>query len=113
MTEDDELARIRKKKLEKLMKRQQESLKPKPPPVIIEVFTSPACPHCPRALMMANQLAMQMPGIQVIEHSTASPQGFAKAALYGVQAVPMIFINGKRAFVGAPPSLESLRQAVK
>lgn len=111
MTEDDELAVIRKRKLEELIKRQQESIKPKT--TVIEVFTSPTCPHCPRALMMAKQLEMQVPGIQVVEFSTATPQGFAKAALYGVQAVPTIFINGRRAFVGSPPSIEALQQAVK
>ncbi len=89
MTEDDELALIKKKKLEELMKRQQDILAPKPP-AVIEVFTSPTCPHCPRALEMAKQVAMQMPGIRVVEQSTATPQGFAKAALYGVQAVPTI-----------------------
>ncbi len=112
MTENDELAQIRKKKLEELMKLQKETLAPKPP-TVIEVFTSPTCPHCPRALSMAKQLAMQIPGIQVVEQSTATPQGYAKAALYDVQAVPTVFINGKRAFVGAPPSIEALRQAVK
>jgi hypothetical protein len=40
MTEDDELAQIRKKKLEELMRRKQEILAPKPP-AAIEVFTSP------------------------------------------------------------------------
>jgi protein-disulfide isomerase len=54
-----------------------------------------------------------MPGLQVFEISTATPQGYAKAALYGVKAVPMVFINHKRAFTGAPPSIEALRQAVK
>jgi thioredoxin 1 len=112
MTEDDELAQIRKKKLEELMRRKQEILAPKPP-AVIEVFTSPTCPHCPRALSIAKELAIQMPGIQVVEQSTATPQGYAKAALYGVQAVPTIFINGKRAFVGAPPSIEALGQALK
>lgn len=111
MAKDYELAEIRKKKLEELMKRQRESLTPHP--TVIEVFTSPTCPHCPRALAMARQLAMQMPGIQVVELSTAAPQGYAKAALYRVQAVPTIFINGKRAFVGAPPSIEAMRQTVK
>jgi thioredoxin 1 len=112
MTEDNELALIKKKKLEELLKRQQEIKAPRPP-VFIEVFTSPTCPHCPRALSMAKDVAMQVPGIQVIEVSTATPQGFAKAALYGVQAVPAIFINGKRAFIGAPPSIEALKQAIK
>lgn len=88
MTEDDELAMIRKKKLEELMKRQRESSAPRQ--TVIEVFTSPTCPHCPKALEMARQAAMQMPGMQVVEQSTATPQGYAKAALYGVQAVPTI-----------------------
>ena len=110
MAQDDELTLIKKKKLEELMKRRQDILTPKP---VIEVFTSPTCPHCPRALEMARQLAMEMPGIKVVEQSTATPQGFARAAFYDVQAVPTVFINGKRAFVGAPPSMEALRQAVK
>ncbi len=88
MTEDDELAMIRKKKHEELMKLQRESSVPRQ--TVIEVFTSPTCPHCPKALEMVKQLAMQMPGIQVVELSTATPQGYAKAALYDVQAVPTI-----------------------
>ncbi|NJD77747.1 MAG: glutaredoxin [Candidatus Methanoperedens sp.] len=109
---DEELEKIKKKKLEEMMKRRQDILTPKKP-VVIEVFTSPTCPHCPMALSMAKELAAQMPGVQVAELSTTTPQGMAKAAFYGVQAVPTIYINGKRAFVGAPPSLEALRQAVK
>ena len=112
MPEDDELALIRKKKMEEMMERQRGALAPKRP-TVIEVFTSPTCPHCPRALTMAKEVAAQMPGIQVVEQSTATPQGFAKAAFYGVQAVPTVFINGKSAFVGAPPSVEALRQAVR
>lgn len=110
MAEDDELIQIKKKKLEELMKRQHEALKLQ---IVIEVFTSPTCPHCPRALAMAQELASQMQGIQVVEVSTATPQGYAKAALYGIKAVPTVFIDRKQAFVGAPPSLEALRQALK
>ncbi|MCX9013711.1 MAG: thioredoxin family protein [Candidatus Methanoperedens sp.] len=112
MTEIDELALIRKKKLEELMKKQQEAAIPKQP-AVIEVFTSPTCPHCPRALEMANMLASRVPGIRVVEVSTAIPQGMAKAAMYNVQAVPMVFVNGKKAFTGAPPTLEALHEAVK
>jgi len=112
MPEDDELSLIRKKKLQEMMKQQSEKIAPKRA-TVIEVFTSPTCPHCPRALLMAKEVAASMPGIQVIEQSTATPQGFAKAAFYDVQAVPTVFINGKRAFVGAPPSVEALRQAVR
>ncbi|MBU3966058.1 MAG: hypothetical protein KKG76_01595 [Euryarchaeota archaeon] len=79
MTEDDELAQIRKKKLEEMMERQRGALAPKRS-TVIEVFTSPTCPHCPRALTMAKEVASQ---------------------------------NGKSAFVGAPPSIEALRQALR
>jgi len=109
MLEDEELAKIRKKKMEELMKQKPQSKAP----AVIEVFTSPTCPHCPSALLMAKELAAQMPGIRVVEQSTATAQGFAKAAFYNVQSVPTIYINGKRAFVGAPPSIEALRQALR
>jgi small redox-active disulfide protein 1 len=112
MPEDDELSLIRKKKLQEMMKQQSDKMAPKRP-TVIEVFTSPTCPHCSMALLMAKEVAASMPGIQVVEQSTATPQGFAKAAFYDVNAVPTVFINGKRAFVGAPPSVEALRQAVK
>ena len=115
MTEIDELALIRKKKLEELMKKQQEATAPPKQPAVIEVFTSPTCPHCPMALEMAQVLASRVPDIdiRVEEISTAEPQGFAKAAMYNVQAVPMVFVNGKKAFTGAPPTLEALHEAVK
>lgn len=112
MNEDDELLRIRQKKLEKLMAERQ---KPKPAvnAVVIEVFTSPTCPHCPRAVEMSRALAAETPGIEVREMSTVTPEGSAKAAYYGVRAVPTIFINGMMAFVGAPKSLPEFRQAVQ
>ena len=113
MTENDELALIRKKKLEELMNKQQIAATPKKS-AVIEVFTSPTCPHCPRALEMAQILAAQVPdiNIRVEEVSTDNPQGFAKAAMYNVQAVPMVFVNGKKAFTGAPPTIEALYEAV-
>lgn len=106
---DDELARIRRKKLEELMKRKRQQEMPK---TIIEVFTSPSCPHCPRAVIMARHLAKEIPNVEVVEISTATPQGYARALSLNVQAVPTIFINGKPVFVGAP-SIEALRHAVK
>ncbi|MFZ3166017.1 MAG: thioredoxin family protein [Candidatus Methanoperedens sp.] len=112
MSEDDELAQIKKKRLEELMKRQHEAVTPKRQ-IVIEVFTSPTCPHCPTAVAMAKEVASQTRGVQAFEISTGTPQGFAKAALYGVKAVPTVFIDHKCAFVGAPPSIEALRKAVK
>ncbi|MFQ6055490.1 MAG: thioredoxin family protein [Methanosarcinales archaeon] len=115
--EDMELAKIRQKKLEQLMKRQQElqsgavstSKKPK---ILIEVFTSPTCPYCPRAVQMAKYVESQMPNVIVREISTATQEGWMKAVQYGIQAVPMIFINGKQAFVGAPPSVDALKRVI-
>ncbi|KAB2944429.1 MAG: thioredoxin family protein [Candidatus Methanoperedens sp.] len=112
MSEDDELAQIKKKKLDELMKRQHDAVTPKRQ-IVIEVFTSPTCPHCPTAVAMAKEVASQTQGVQAFEISTGTPQGFAKAALYGVKAVPTVFIDHKCAFVGAPPSVEALRKALK
>lgn len=114
---DDELARIRQRKMEELLRRRQElktPAQPKPPKpkIIVEVFTSPGCPHCPRALMMARQAEAQMQEITVKEVSTASQQGYARAMQMGIQAVPTIFVNGRIAFVGAPRSLAELKQAI-
>ncbi len=49
MSDDDELAQIKKKRLEELMKRQHDAVTPKRQ-IVIEVFTSPTCPHCPTAV---------------------------------------------------------------
>ncbi|MFZ3383107.1 MAG: thioredoxin family protein [Candidatus Methanoperedens sp.] len=112
MSDDDELAQIKLKKLAELMKRQHDAVTPKRQ-IVIEVFTSPTCPHCPQALSMAKEVASQTQGVQAFEISTGTPQGFAKAALYGVKAVPTVFIDHKCAFVGTPPSIEALRKALK
>lgn len=112
MAEDDELAQLKKKRLEEMLKRQREAASPKKQ-IVIEVFTSPSCPHCPGAIAMAQELARGMPNVQAIEIPTSTPQGLAKAALYDVKAVPTVFINRRRAFIGAPPSIEELRQAVQ
>jgi len=45
MPEDDELSLIRKKKLQEMIKQQSEKMAPKRS-TVIEVFTSPTCPHC-------------------------------------------------------------------
>lgn len=112
MAEDDEILQIKKKRLEEMIRRQREAAAPRKQ-IVIEVFTSPSCPHCPRALAMAQELAGEIPGVQAIEVSTSTPQGMAKAALYDVKAVPTVFINRRRVFVGAPPSIEALRQTVQ
>lgn len=114
---DDELARIRQRKMEELLRRRQElttPAQPKPPrpKAIVEVFTSPGCPHCPRTLMMARQAEAQMQEIIVKEVSTASQQGYARARQMGIQAVPTIFVNGRMAFLGAPRSLAELKHAI-
>lgn len=70
-------------------------------PVHIQVFVTPSCPYCPKAVRMAHLMAMES------EHVTADmvmanefPQLSSK---YSVMAVPKIIINEDTSFEGAIP----------
>lgn len=90
--------------------------------VMIEVFTSPTCPHCPNAIKATKQLFENHPELKkdVIwkEISTASPIGYKKARSYGIQGVPTIIIsnlntNEKFGIVGAPSEKKYLETVYK
>jgi glutaredoxin-like protein len=70
-------------------------------PVHIQVFVTPNCPYCPKAVRMAHIMAMES------EHVTADmvmanefPQLSNK---YNVMAVPKVIINEDTSFEGAIP----------
>ncbi|HYB92579.1 MAG TPA: MJ0307 family thioredoxin [archaeon] len=78
-------------------------------PVKIEVFCSPYCPHCPRAVEVVNTVAKRFgEKVTVEEINTFTPEGEEKADAYGIFAVPTIVINGKVKFTGAPSEQEFL-----
>jgi glutaredoxin-like protein len=75
-------------------------------PVHLQVFVTPSCPYCPRAVTLAHQMAMESPLVtaEMVE-ATEFPD---LADRYGVSGVPHTTINeGAGTLVGAAPE-ESL-----
>jgi glutaredoxin-like protein len=70
--------------------------------VRIQVFVTPACPHCPQMARLAYHLALESPRIraEVIEASEFPEL----SQRYQVRAVPATVINDKMSFAGAVPA---------
>lgn len=67
----------------------------------IQVFVTPTCPYCPRAVRVAHQLAVESERIKAdMVESIEFPQ---LAQRYSVMAVPKIVINEKIEFAGVLP----------
>ena len=82
----------------------------------IEIFTSPTCPYCPRAVQVAEELGRERDDIKIIETSTYSHKGSRRAENLGVRSVPTLFITGpgypdRIGYIGAP-SKEKLGKMV-
>lgn len=79
--------------------------------VHIQVFVTPACPHCPRAVRTAHKFALAN------EHITAemvmAPDFNGLANKYGVTAVPHTVVNETTSFVGALPERLFLIEVLK
>ena len=69
--------------------------------VRIQVFVTPACPHCPQMARLAYQVALETPRIsaEVIE-ANEFPE---LSQRYQVRAVPTTVIDDKMSFAGAVP----------
>ena len=71
--------------------------------VLVEVFTSPTCPHCPGAVMAADEARKQLGDkIDVRVVDASDQENIQKAMDYGISAVPTIVIDGNVEFIGAP-----------
>lgn len=78
-------------------------------PVRLQVFVTPTCPYCPRAVVLAHQMAMENP---LIEAEMVEAMEFSELAnFYGVSGVPHTVINeGKGEVIGAVPEDHLLQQ---
>ncbi len=72
--------------------------------LLLELFTSPTCPHCPAAKKIAENVVKQMEGALLIERDVSLPENADTAARYGIRGVPTIVINGKYQMAGVPGS---------
>jgi glutaredoxin-like protein len=85
-----------------LSQKTREFLKGLTQPVHLQVFVTPTCPYCPRAVVLAHQMAMESPlvtaeGVEAMEFS-------ALADRFNVSGVPQTTINdGAGNVLGAVP----------
>ena len=73
-------------------------------PLLLQVFVTPTCPYCPRAVLLAHQMAMENP--QMIRAEGVEATEFPElASRFNVRGVPQTVINsGAGSVVGAVPA---------
>jgi glutaredoxin-like protein len=96
-----------------LSQKTREFLKNLETPLLLQVFVTPTCPYCPRAVLLAHQMAMENPKMIRAEgvEATEFP---ALAAQFYVNGVPQTVINsGAKMVVGAVPEQNLLNQIIQ
>jgi thioredoxin len=61
--------------------------------VSIQVYVTPACPHCPRAVLLAHQIAIESKG-RVESECVEAAENMDLARQFNVSSVPQQVING-------------------
>lgn len=86
-----------------LSEKTREYLKNLSEPLHLQVFVTPTCPYCPRAVLLAHQMAMENP--QMIRAEGVEATEFPELAnRFNVRGVPQTVINsGAGSVVGAVP----------
>ena len=91
----------------------REYLKNLDKPLHLQVFVTPTCPHCPRAVLLAHQMAMENPSMIRAEgvEATEFPE---LANQFNVRGVPQTVINaGMGTVVGAMPEKNLLAEIMR
>lgn len=79
-----------------------------PQDVEIQVFVTPTCPYCPRAVVLAHQMAVESPRLRAaMVEATEFPQEVGR---HGISGVPHSVINDVVHVVGAVPEQHLLAQ---
>ncbi|HET9906871.1 MAG TPA: thioredoxin family protein [Anaerolineales bacterium] len=91
----------------------RELLKKLDRPVHLQVFVTPSCPYCPRAVLLAHQMAMENP--QMIRAEGVEATEFPELAdRFNVRGVPQTVINsGAGIVVGAVPEQNLLAEIMR
>lgn len=91
----------------------REYLKNLDKPLHLQVFVTPTCPYCPRAVLLAHQMAMENP--QMITAEGVEATEFPELAnRFNVRGVPQTVINsGAGSVVGAVPEQNLLAEIQK
>jgi glutaredoxin-like protein len=79
-------------------------------PVTLQVFSTPTCPHCPRAISMAHEMAWASPHVTAFAVEVTEYPDLAQR--YRVTGVPKTVVNDKVEILGALPEQEFLDQVL-
>src|SRR5512142_2649720 len=82
-------------------------------PLLLQVFVTPTCPYCPRAVLLAHQMAMENP--RMIRAEGVEAMEFPELAdRFHVSGVPQTVINaGAGTVVGAVPEQNLLAEITR
>jgi len=80
-------------------------------PVTMHVFTTPTCPHCPRAVSLAHEMAMASPLITAYAVETTEFPDLARR--YRVNGVPKTVVDDDVEILGALPESAFVEQALE
>jgi glutaredoxin-like protein len=88
----------------------REFLKALQKPIHLQVFVTPTCPYCPRAVVLAHQMAMENPGM-IRAEGVESMEFQEVANRFNVSGVPQTTINsGAGTVIGAVPEANLLAE---
>jgi glutaredoxin-like protein len=88
----------------------REFLKGLQKPIHLQIFVTPTCPYCPRAVVLAHQMAMENPGM-IRAEGVESMEFQEVANQFNVRGVPQTTINsGMGTVVGAVPEANLLAE---
>ena len=79
-------------------------------PTKVHVFTTPTCPHCPRAVSVAHEMAFANPNITAFAVEATEFPDLARR--YQVTGVPKTVVNDSIEILGALPPDEFVSQAL-
>jgi glutaredoxin-like protein len=91
----------------------REFLKHLDKPLHLQVFVTPTCPYCPRAVLLAHQMAMENP-IMIRAEGVEATEFPELASRFNVRGVPQTVINaGSGMVVGAVPEQNLLAEIMR
>ena len=79
-------------------------------PLEIQVFVTPTCPHCPRAVTLAHRLAVESP--MITASCVEATEFMDLSRKFRVTGVPKTIVNGSIEILGALPEDQFVRTVV-
>ncbi len=79
-------------------------------PMTVHVFTTPSCPHCPRAVTLAHEMAFANPQITAFAVEVTEYPDLARR--YHVTGVPKTVVDDRVEILGALPEEAFVEQAL-